>query len=45
MTPYEYRFRVRLHVVDHAGVMFPPPIFSCMRTMPTKTSWLISVLI
>lgn len=44
MMPYEYRFRVRLHVVDHAGVMFPP-IFSCMRTMPTKTSWLISVLI
>lgn len=27
MTPYEYRFRVRLHVVDHAGVMFFPHLF------------------
>lgn len=27
MTPYEYRFRVRLHAVDHAGVMFFPHLF------------------
>lgn len=27
MTPYEYRFRVRLHAVDHAGVMFFSHLF------------------
>lgn len=27
MTPYEHRFRVRLHAVDHAGVMFFPHLF------------------